>query len=53
MSWDAVLFRIRGLLRPAGEVAESDYLPLGSFKAVAAARRRRPRRLRCGRLGDS
>ena len=37
MSWDAVILRIRGPFRPAREVAELDYLPLGSFKAVAAA----------------
>jgi hypothetical protein len=37
MSWDAVILRIRGPLRPAREVAESEYLPLGSFKSVAAA----------------
>jgi len=37
MSWDAVILRIRGPFRPAREVKESDYLPLGSFKSVAAA----------------
>jgi hypothetical protein len=37
MSWDAVILRIRGPLRPAREVKESEYLPLGSFESVAAA----------------
>jgi hypothetical protein len=37
MSWDAVILRIRGPLRPAAEVAESEYLPLGSLESVAAA----------------
>jgi hypothetical protein len=37
VSWDAVILRIRGPLRPAREVAESDYLPLGSFKSVVSA----------------
>jgi hypothetical protein len=37
MSWDAVILRIRGPLRPAVEVAESEYLPLGSLESVAAA----------------
>jgi hypothetical protein len=37
MSWDAVILRIRGPIRPAEEVAESEYLPLGSLESVAAA----------------
>jgi hypothetical protein len=37
MSWDAVILRIRGPLRPANEVAESQYLPLGGLESVAAA----------------
>ncbi|MBO0698149.1 MAG: hypothetical protein J2P46_07130 [Zavarzinella sp.] len=37
MSWDAVILRIRGPLRPAAKVPESDYRPLGSLKSVAAA----------------
>jgi hypothetical protein len=37
MSWDAVILRIRGPLRPAEEVTESEYLPLGSLESVAAA----------------
>jgi hypothetical protein len=37
MSWDAVILRIRGPIRPVKEVAESEYLPLGSLESVAAA----------------
>ena len=37
MSWDAVILRVRGAIRPAEEVAESEYLPLGSLESVAAA----------------
>ena len=37
MSWDAVILRIRGPIRPAEEVAESEYLPLGSLESIAAA----------------
>jgi hypothetical protein len=37
VSWDAVILRIRGPLRPAAEVAESEYLSLGSPGSVAAA----------------
>jgi len=37
MSWDAVILRIRGPIRPAKEVAESEYLSLGSPESVAAA----------------
>jgi hypothetical protein len=37
VSWDAVILRIRGPLRPAETVAESEYLPLGSLESVAAA----------------
>jgi len=37
MSWDGVILRIRGPVRPAKEVAESYYLPLGSLESVAAA----------------
>ena len=37
MSWDAVILRIHGPIRPAEEVAESEYLPLGSLESVAAA----------------
>jgi hypothetical protein len=37
VSWDAVILRIRGPLRPAAAVAESEYLPMGSPEAVAAA----------------
>jgi hypothetical protein len=37
MSWDAVILRISGPIRPAEEVADSEYLPLGSFESVAAA----------------
>jgi hypothetical protein len=37
MSWDAVILRIHGPFRPAREVAESEYLPLGSLESVAAA----------------
>jgi hypothetical protein len=35
MSWDAVILRIRGSIRPAQEVAESEYLALDSLKTVA------------------
>jgi hypothetical protein len=37
MSWDAVILRIRGPVRPAKDVKESEYLPLGKLKSVAAA----------------
>jgi hypothetical protein len=37
MSWDALILRIRGPFRPAEDVAESEYLPLGSLDSVAAA----------------
>jgi hypothetical protein len=37
MSWDAVILRVRGPLRPAEEVPESEYLPLGSPESVKAA----------------
>ena len=37
MSWDAVILRIPGPIRPAEEVAESEYLPLGSLESVATA----------------
>jgi hypothetical protein len=37
MSWDAVILRIHGPIRPAEEVAESEYLPLGSLESAAAA----------------
>jgi hypothetical protein len=39
MSWDAVILRIRGPLRPARQVLQADYLPLGAAEAVAAALR--------------
>lgn len=37
MSWDAVILRIRGPIRSAKDVAESEYLPLGSPESVVAA----------------
>ena len=37
MSWDAVLLRIKGALRPIDEVDDEDYLPLGKRKDVLAA----------------
>ena len=37
MSWDVVLLRIHGDLRPVEEVDDADYLPLGSADAVRAA----------------
>jgi hypothetical protein len=37
MSWDAVLLRIRGKLRPVEDVDEADYLSLGKRKDVLAA----------------
>jgi hypothetical protein len=37
MSWDAIILRIDGPLRPAAQVAESEYRPLGRPAAVAAA----------------
>ena len=37
MSWDAVLLRIKGKLRPIEELDDADYLPLGKRKDVLAA----------------
>jgi hypothetical protein len=37
VSWDAVILRVRGPLRPAAQVAPADYLPLGGLGSVAAA----------------
>jgi hypothetical protein len=37
MSWDAVLFRIKGKLRPIEEMDDDDYLPLGLHKEVVSA----------------
>jgi len=37
MSWDAVIVRIRGPIRPITDVAADDYLPLGTLSSVAAA----------------
>ena len=37
MSWDAVLLRIRGAVRPLEEVDDEDYLPLGKRKDVVTA----------------
>lgn len=35
MSWDAVMLKINGPFRPIEEVADEDYLPLGSLESVA------------------
>jgi hypothetical protein len=35
MSWDAVILKIQGPFRPIEEVADEDYLPLGSVESVA------------------
>jgi hypothetical protein len=35
MSWDAVILKVQGPFRPIEEVADEDYLPLGSIEAVA------------------
>lgn len=35
MSWDAVILKIQGPFRPIEEVADEDYLPLGSIESVA------------------
>jgi hypothetical protein len=37
MSWDAVIVRIRGPIRPIADVAADDYLPLGTLNSVADA----------------
>jgi hypothetical protein len=37
MSWDAVIVRIRGPIRPIADVSAEDYLPLGTLNSVAAA----------------
>lgn len=34
MSWDAVILKIQGPFRPVEEVADEDYLPLGSIESV-------------------
>jgi hypothetical protein len=34
MSWDAVILKIRGPARPIAEVADDEYLPLGSLETV-------------------
>jgi hypothetical protein len=35
MSWDAVILKIQGPFRPIEEVADEDYLPIGSIESVA------------------
>ncbi len=37
MSWDVILLRIRGKRRPADQVGDQDYLPLGTRVQVVAA----------------
>ncbi len=37
VSWDAVILRIRGPLRPLAKVAEDDFLPFGTLESVTAA----------------
>jgi hypothetical protein len=37
MSWDAVLLRVKGGVRPMEEIEDGDYLPLGSRGDVVAA----------------
>ena len=37
MSWDAVLLRIRGPIRPVEDLADEDYQPLGDPESVATA----------------
>lgn len=35
MSWDAVILKIQGPVRPVEDVADEEYLPLGSIESVA------------------
>jgi hypothetical protein len=37
MSWDVIMFRIRGGLRSIEQIEESDFLPLGDAKEVRTA----------------